>query len=202
MTFDITDYTQPLILIFVGLPGTGKTTFAKYCFDCLKSKNREKELYIITRDKIRCHLLNNPPNDPNWKKNLDEFVDRVELFYLTAAMFVHYFNYKTIILDGCHTNYEKLKTLLEKLNEMNYGEKGYRAYKIQIMLFGNQNTTCGYKISDKDEGDYTDYDLQTYEHSTIPQKVIERKRAELKELYEHMDTIKSLVDQVCECDVK
>lgn len=160
-------------IIFIGLPGVGKSTLAKRMRDCLRRD--KKKTYIIERDKIRTNLLWDIRKAADISKqilHLDEKVNTEEInsisFYFDTMGADH------VIFDGCHTSIPHLTNLLNFLKA--------KKIKTQIIFVGDENSQCRHKLSNHSEGDYSDYG-EHGEHNTVPKEILEKKKKELKQIF-------------------
>lgn len=175
--------------VLSGLPGTGKTTLANEIKNCYF----ENEAIILSRDEIRVDILweirkEDPEKQKETTLNLDNQVSTkmIEKIHETIEEDKFY----GIIIDGCHTNWRDLLRLLLEINNLEENPI------INLLFVGNEDSKCHYLISDKQEGDYSDYN-ENGTHKSIPYCVLERKKKELKELlekridclYHHVDFI-------------
>lgn len=159
--------------IFVGLPGTGKTTRAKEIAEQLEGTH-----LIISRDIVRCDLIwEYRKLDQKEKDKKMSFLDEAVSEQIRIKILNNYEKYDNILIDGCHTNAICLLDLIifiRKLNDC--------ASVIYLVFIGDEFSKCNHVITNKKEGDYSDYN-EDKTHFAIPKEVFFRKREELTELF-------------------
>lgn len=164
------------IFIFCGIPGTGKSTYSKI----LQNKFVEGDCKIISRDELRGNILWELRKEEQEKQNekikkLDKLVSKKVYEGISSAIEENKFS--GIIIDGCHTNWKTLAKLLQFVNKI-------ENTIIHVLIVGNYVSETNWKISNKKEGDYSDYDDQ-FNHEKIPLEVLSRKRTEMRVLFSH-----------------
>lgn len=151
-------------IIMMGIPGVGKTTFAKRLVATLP------ESTIIRRDEIRFELLQELKQQGEPCTNLDRRVDDVEGDRVIDEIYTK--QHKYVILDGCHTNFRSTLYLLAKIKLRDADTT------LTVICVGDEFSKSCHSVNQKKEDDYSDFkDDGTFEF--IPQAVIERKREEL-----------------------
>lgn len=173
--------------VLCGLPGVGKTTLANE----IKSCYFENDAIILSRDEIRVDILwemrkDEPEKQKETTLYLDDQVSEKMISKIHEC--VDQDKYYGIIIDGCYTNWKDLLWLLLEINNFKNDPI------INLLIIGNENSKCHYLISDKKEGDYSDYN-EDGTHKTIPFCVLQRKRKELKDLLEkRIDSLYNHID--------
>lgn len=163
--------------VLCGIPGTGKSTYAKI----LQNKYVEGDCIIISRDEIRGNLLWDLRKEEKEKqkekiKKLDYLVSQKVLDTIEERLSQR--KYFGVIIDGCHTNYKILFKLLQFLNTFDDAI-------VNLLIVGYCDSPCNYTITNKKEGDYSDYD-ENFQHNAIPQNVLQRKRDEMRFLFTNL----------------
>lgn len=175
--------------ITCGLPGTGKTTFC----DKIKSYYSENEAIILSRDKIRGHILWNIRKMKEEEKKLivNDLDNKVtEELIRILKNFQENFEYKAIIIDGCHTFWKTLLTLILSIADFKNN------CIICLCIIGDENSQCCHNITHKNEGDYSDY-KEDFTHDSVPECVIKKKKVELENLLEkYLEFISYYVDYI------
>jgi adenylate kinase family enzyme len=159
--------------ITLGLPGVGKTTFC----ELLRASCPPGTVKVINRDEIRASLIwefrKLPPEaQAEEKAEIDDRVtERVinrfsEILHDEPSISV-------IILDGCHTYYPCLYSLLEAI----HGSCGMLnlSFAIHLCMLGSPLSQSAHKLSDKKRDDYSDYRAGGY-HTSVPKEVFKMKR--------------------------
>lgn len=164
------------IFIFCGIPGTGKSTYSKI----LQNKFVEGDCKIISRDELRGNLLwemrKEEQEEQNKKrKKLDKLVSKKVFEEISLAIEENKFS--GIIIDGCHTDWKILAKLLQFVNKI-------ENTIIHVLIVGNYVSETNWEISNKKEGDYSDYD-EKFNHEKIPLEVLSRKRNEMRVLFSY-----------------
>lgn len=162
------------IFIFCGIPGTGKTTYSKI----LQNKFVEGDCKIISRDQLRGNILwelRKEEEQSKKIKKLDKLVSKKVFEEISLAIEENKFS--GIIIDGCHTDWKILAKLLQFVNKIENAI-------IHVLIVGNYISETNWEISNKKEGDYSDYDDQ-FNHAKIPLEVLSRKRNEMRILFSY-----------------
>lgn len=159
--------------VLCGLPGTGKSTFAEK----IKNSYCKGEAIILSRDVIRTNLLweiRKEPKEIQQKTihKLDKLVTEKMIDKINYT--VRKQKYWGIIIDGCHTEWKTLSFILFCL-------ESFENSIINLYIIGNEESKCAYHVTNKKEGDYSDY-KSDFSHDAIPLCVVERKRKEMKKL--------------------
>lgn len=159
--------------VLCGLPGTGKSTFAEK----IKNSYSEGDAIILSRDVIRTNLLWDIRKEPKEIQQktihkLDKIVTEKMIDKINCT--VRKQKYWGIIIDGCHTDWKTLSYILFCL-------ESFENSNINLYIIGNDESICAYRVTNKKEGDYSDY-KSDFSHDAIPSCVVERKRKELKKL--------------------
>lgn len=187
--------TQRKISFFItcGLPGTGKTTF------CEKIKNYypENEAIILSRDYIRGNILwqirkKSKEEQKTVIENLD-FKVTEELVQIITSIREEYeeFQYKAIIIDGCHTNWKTLTSIILAIGDIK------NKCNIYLCIIGDNLSQCCHNVTYKEEGDYSDY-KEDFTHDSVPECVIKKKRNEMELLLtKYLEFISYYVDAIC-----
>ena len=159
--------------LLCGLPGTGKSTLAEK----IKNSYTPDEALIINRDKIRVSILweirkEEKKDQEKILKNLDNVVTERIIDIINTTVSKQ--KYWGIIIDGCHTDWKIMSTMLFCLER-------FENTIINIYIVGTYESGCKYTLSNKKEGDYSDYKTDA-SHQSIPLCVFERKRKEMRKL--------------------
>lgn len=164
LNLESNERTVPEFIILVGIPGVGKSYFAKEYL-----RNLENQI-IIERDKIRVDLIWQARKEGKTTEKMNQKVDLAELELVKQEIKQN--KHKYVILDGCHTHYCCLEGLISTISLES------PASEILLMFIGNENSVCLHKISDEAEGIYSDY-KEDGSHDSIPKIVIDKKREQL-----------------------
>ena len=173
------------VYVLIGLPGTGKTTLANMLY---KEANRISQggAVLVNRDALRCDALwetrKMPEDAKSWAlAHMDIVVDAKEESECQAALWKEA-NKRILILDGCHTN---LKSLLKLIGwiRLQASMNAIGRIKIYPIFVGDENSECMHTLTDKQEGDYSDFTDTKGTHSSLPRQVFEKKREELHQLH-------------------
>lgn len=176
--------------IMCGLPGTGKTTLSEK----IKNYFAEDEAIILSRDKIRGNILwdirkASKEEQQAVLNNLDSKVTEKIIEILKKLR--KEFEYKAIIIDGCHTNCKTLTTLISAVDDYKNN------CNIFLCIVGDHTSQCCHKITNKSEGDYSDY-KEDLSHDSVPDCVISKKRTELELLLsKYLEAISYYIDAIC-----
>ena len=162
--------------VITGETGTGKSVYSHL----LQQKYKTDDCKIISRDKIRGNILwelrKEEPKDQKEKiQKLDKLVSKKVIEEINNIIKEN--KYKGVIIDGCHTHWKTLSKLLDFLQPIENSV-------INLLIVGNHFSEINYNISNREEGDYGDYDAN-FNHNSIPFSVLTRKREEMKELFTH-----------------
>lgn len=160
---------QTAVWITCGLPGVGKSAFARRIFEAYPPM----ACRMITRDVIRTDLLwEDRKSGLVTKDSLDKRVSDMVLERLKVNLKSHP---AAIIVDGCHVEYHCLLELVQFLHT--YGD----TVMTNLIVMGDERSWSNHKLSDKDEGDYSDFGPQG-RHTSLPLKVFEKKQKQFFEL--------------------
>lgn len=159
--------------VLCGLPGTGKSTLAEK----IKNSYCEDDAIILSRDVIRTNVLweiRKEPKEIQQKTihKLDKIVTEKMIDKINCT--VRKQKYWGIIIDGCHTNWKTLSYIMFCL-------ESFENSIINLFIVGTDESRCAYRVTDKKEGDYSDY-KNDFSHDAIPSCVVERKRKEMRKL--------------------
>ena len=181
---------QTTVWVLCGLPGVGKSTLA----DAIYRAYPPLRCRIISRDNIRTDLIWQARKEDPKKEfsDLDQKVTKTVLQQIKQVI-------KTrccvgLVIDGCHTRFSDLLNLLQFLNGF------LNQIQVNLLIVGNELSDCNHGISNKKEGDYSDYST-CGQHNAVPYCVLARKRKELAEtlrvenlvqIFQYVDTCMSV----------
>lgn len=202
------------VQILIGLPGVGKSSYArkmKTINDRVKIINRDEircDIIAVMAAKEKGLLDRTNPGTTlahfSYEKEFEEFVkehknienldDAVDAYERILLRTTIKRNRATtnpkknfVILDGCHTKWSALKTLIDFI-------RSYEEVYLEVYMIGDDRSKCEIEVNDKKQNDYSDF-CRSGDHSTIPREVLERKRMEYKELLtNHLRELKKLID--------
>lgn len=164
---------QTVVWITCGLPGVGKSAFAKRIFEAYPPLTCR----LISRDVVRTDLIwedrkGDSSTSSKAKQNLDQRVSDAVLANIQRALEEQP---AALIIDGCHVEYYCLLHLVQFLHT--YGDK----VLTNLIIMGDERSWSNHTLSDKEEGDYSDFGPQG-KHTALPLKVFEKKQKQFFEL--------------------
>lgn len=160
---------QTVVWITCGLPGVGKSAFAKRIFEAYPPL----ACRMITRDVVRTDILWEDRKKANKETyNLDRRVSEAVLERLKDNLEDHP---AAIIVDGCHVEYHCLLQLVQFLHA--YGND----VMTNLIIMGDERSWSNHELSSKDEGDYSDFGPNG-RHTSLPLAVFEKKQKQFFEL--------------------
>ena len=179
------------IWVTCGIPGVGKTTIS----EAIRSAYPPFQCAVVARDEIRTDLLwDIRKMDPEIQEKSIAWMDRMTSWEvqerLQRMLQDEKKTWSAIVVDGCHTEYNTLESLLMFLEQ--FGNKVI----IHLLIIGDDESLCFHAINARKEGDYSDYGPQGH-HQSIPDCVVKRKREEMKDLLEnHFGCLVQKVDDI------
>lgn len=161
---------QTIVWITCGLPGVGKSVFAKRIFEAYPPMTCK----LITRDVIRTDLLweDRKKDSSTAHSNLDQRVSDAVLESIKRDLEA---NPAAIVVDGCHVEYQCLLQLVQFLHV--FGDK----VMTNLVIMGDERSQPNHELSNKEEGDYSDFGPRGT-HTALPLKVFEKKQKQFFEL--------------------
>lgn len=190
MEFSFTDYFKKLseeeqahhasnVLILCGLPGAGKTHYINNLFE-------EEDKVVVSRDEIRSNLIWDLRKNPqNITINLDNKVDLFEMDAVEKELKKRL--HKWIVLDGCHCKLGFLRNIIALIHLVS------PCSDVVLVFIGNEKTKCSHFLTDKKDGDYSDYE-KNGTHFSIPLEVYKRKQKEMREIFDNFNSIREICD--------
>lgn len=161
---------QTVVWITCGLPGVGKSAFAKRIFEAYPPLTCK----MITRDVVRTDLLwEDRKKVPGATTTLLD--QRVSDAVIESIKRNLESEPAAIIVDGCHVEYHCLLQLVQFLHT--FGDK----VMTNLIIMGDERSWSNHELSNKEEGDYSDFGPQG-RHTALPLKVFEKKQKQFFEL--------------------
>lgn len=159
--------------ITLGLPGVGKTTFC----ELLRASHPPGTCKVISRDEIRMGIIweirkLSPEAQQAEKDEIDDRVTERVINHISEIL-ANEPSVSSIILDGCHTYFPCLYSILEAI----HGACGCHnlPFAIHLCMIGSPLSSSVRHLSNKKKDDYSDYTCGGY-HTAVPKEVFKLKR--------------------------